>query len=69
MSNPHPVKNHRRPRADSRFKDEGCPLHPACLECPEEACVLDDGAPVFGGQRVSPETTSEKVKPCRRPSP
>ena len=25
------------------YRDTGCRLHPACLKCPEQKCILDTG--------------------------
>jgi hypothetical protein len=64
--NPHPVINHRRRGSyESAWKDEGCALHPRCLECPEETCVYDDGPPVFRESHATAENGEGKQEEAR----
>ena len=41
--NPVPVVHRQRsPRSQGFFKDDGCEVAPACLDCPLSQCKLDD---------------------------
>ena len=57
----------------THFKDTGCALHPACLECPLPVCIYDDPFAIQremwaakDAERVAAVVEAEKTMPRER---